>query len=130
MRNKFVMTVLGVGMLAIVPGTTFARAAKAPADKSAEVRTLTGCLTHENGHEYLLTTEDGATWEVKSNNLKLSPHAGHTVTLTGKVRNADLHGAKEKMKDEMKEHGVDKNEKEHGHLRATSLKMVSESCKR
>jgi hypothetical protein len=101
------------------------------ADKSAEVRTLTGCLSRGDGaHEYKLTTENGATWELRSETVKLSRHAGHTVTVTGRVRAADLHGAKEKVKDEMKEHGVDKDSTEHGHLKVTKVSMVSDSCKK
>jgi hypothetical protein len=33
-------------------------------NKSAEVRTLTGCLSAgDTGHEYLLKTSEGATWD-------------------------------------------------------------------
>jgi len=98
-------------------------------DKSAEVRTLTGCLSKAEGtHEYKLTTANGSTWELRSKTVRLSPHTGHTVTVTGKVRTADLHGAKEKVKDEMKEHGMDKDSTEHGHLKVTNISMVSDSC--
>jgi hypothetical protein len=45
------------------------------------------------------------------------------------VRNAAMHGAKEKTKDEMKEHGMDKSATEHGHLNVKSVTMVSDSCK-
>jgi hypothetical protein len=99
-------------------------------NKSAEVRTLTGCLSAgDTGHEYLLKTSEGATWELHSTTVKLSTHAGHTVTVTGRVRNAAMHGAKEKTKDEMKEHGMDKSATEHGHLNVKSVTMVSDSCK-
>src|SRR5467141_2240227 len=84
----------------------------------------------EGAHEYKLTTENGSTWELHSKTLKLSPHTGHTVTVTGKVRTADLHEAKEKVKDEMKEHGMNKDATEHGHLNVTNLSMVSDSCKK
>jgi hypothetical protein len=100
-------------------------------DKDSEVRTLTGCLTKAEGaHEYKLTTENGGTWELHSKSVRLSPHRGHTVTVTGKVRHADMHEAKEKVKDEMKEHDMDKGATEHGHLTVTSVSMVSDSCKR
>ena len=52
------------------------------------------------------------------------------MTVTGKVRTADLHEAKEKVKDEMKEHGMDKDSTEHGHLKVTNISMVSDSCKK
>lgn len=62
--------------------------------------------------------------------MKLSPHVGHTVTVTGLVSHRDLHKMKEDAKDEMKEHGLAKNAAAHGHLRATKIAMVSESCQK
>jgi len=125
MKNKCLLSVVAVSTLLMVPAIGYAQ------DKGAEVRTLTGCLSKAEGaHEYKLTTENGSTWELHSKTLKLSPHTGHTVTVTGKVRTADLHEAKEKVKDEMKEHGMNKNATEHGHLNVTNLSMVSDSCKK
>ena len=125
MKNKLLLSMVAASTLLMVP------AIASSGDKSAEVRTLTGCLTKAGGaHEYKLTTENGATWELHSKTVRLSPHRGHTVTVTGKVRTADLHGAKEKVKDEMKEHGMDKDSTEHGHLKVTNISMVSDSCKK
>jgi hypothetical protein len=94
-----------------------------------KTRTLTGCLQKaEDAKEYNLTTKDGGTWEVKSDSVKLAPHVGHTMTITGVVSNATLHGAKEDAKSEAKEHGVDKDSTEHGHMTVTNAKMVSSSC--
>jgi hypothetical protein len=125
MKNKWLLSMVAVSTLLMVAVIGFAQ------DKGAEVRTLTGCLTKSEGaHEYKLTTENGSTWELHSKTLKLSAHTGHTVTVTGKVRAADLHEAKEKVKDEMKEHDMDKNATEHGHLNVTNISMVSDSCKR
>jgi hypothetical protein len=94
-----------------------------------KTRTLTGCLQKaEDAKEYNLTTKDGGTWEVKSDSVKLAPHVGHTMTITGVVSNATLHGAKEDAKSEAKEHGVDKDSTEHGHMTVTNAKMVSDSC--
>jgi hypothetical protein len=94
-----------------------------------KMRTLTGCLQKgEDAGEYQLTTKNGSTWEVKSDSVKLDYHVGHTVRLKGAVANAKVHGMKEDVKGEMKEHGVDKNAREHGHLTATDLTMVSSSC--
>jgi hypothetical protein len=94
-----------------------------------KTRTLTGCLQKaEDAKEYNLTTKDGGTWEVKSDSVKLAPHVGHTMTVTGVVSNATLHGAKEDAKSEAKEHGVDKDSTEHGHMTVTNVKMVSDSC--
>ena len=125
MKSKLLLSMVAVSTLLMVPAIASTQ------DKSADVRTLTGCLSKAEGaHEYSLKTEDGATWELHSKTVKLSPHAGHTVTVTGEVRNADMHGAKEEAKDEMKEHGVDKHSAEHGHLNVTNLSMVSESCQK
>jgi hypothetical protein len=41
-----------------------------------------------------------------------------------------MHEAKEKVKDEMKEHDMDKGATEHGHLKVTSVGIVSDSCER
>jgi hypothetical protein len=125
MKNKMLLSMVAVSTLLMVPATASSE------DKGAEVRTLTGCLSKAEGaHEYKLTTENGSTWELHSKTVKLSPHNGHTVTVTGRVRNADMHEAKEKVKDEMKEHDMNKGASEHGHLKVTSVSMVSDSCKR
>jgi len=125
MKNKLLLSMIAVSTLLLVP------AIGSSSEDKDEVRTLTGCLAKAEGaHEYKLTTENGSTWELHSKTVRLSPHRGHTVTVTGKVRHADLHEAKEKAKDEMKEHGIDKDATEHGHLKVTSISMVSDSCKR
>jgi hypothetical protein len=94
-----------------------------------KTRTLTGCLQKgDDANEYKLTTAKGATWEIKSNTVKLGDHVAHTVTITGVVPNATLHGVKEDAKEEAKEHGMDKDSTEHGHMAVTHLKMVSDSC--
>jgi hypothetical protein len=125
MKSKLLLSSFAAVTLLMVPSIGSAN------HKSAEVRTLTGCLSGgDSGHEYLLRAEDGSTWELHSKTVKLSPHAGHTVTVTGRVRNAEMHGVKEKAKDEMKEHGVDKDATEHGHLNVRNLTMVSDSCRK
>ena len=94
-----------------------------------KTRTLTGCLQKgDDAGEYKLTTAKGATWEIKSDTVKLRNHVAHTVTITGVVSNATLHGVKEDAKEEAKEHGMDKDSTEHGHMAVTHLKMVSDSC--
>src|SRR5690348_10747077 len=86
-----------------------------------KVRTLTGCLdkTENDPNEYQLTTKAGGTWEIKSDSVKMAPHVGQTVTITGVVTNATAHGLKEDTKTEAREHG---------HMTVTSLKMVSRTC--
>jgi hypothetical protein len=46
------------------------------------------------------------------------------------VSNAKEHAMKEDTKDEMKEHGMDKNATEHGHMTVTDLTMVSDTCQK
>jgi len=94
-----------------------------------KTRTLRGCLQKgDDANEYKLTTAKGSTWEIKSDNVKLDEHVGHTVRVTGVVSHAKMHGMKEDAKSEAKEHGVDKDSAEHGHMAVTNLSMVSESC--
>jgi len=123
---------LWFALFAMVAGTARFASAQDEAKKTTheKVRTLTGCLdkTEQDPNEYQLTTKDGGTWEIKSDAVKMAPHVGHTVTVTGVVPNATAHGVKEDAKSEAREHGVAKNSTEHGHMTVTSLKMVSKSC--
>jgi hypothetical protein len=94
-----------------------------------KTRTLTGCLQKgEDANEYNFAAKGGGTWEIKSDSVNLGDHVGHTVKITGVVSNAKEHGMKEDTKDEMKEHGMDKNATEHGHMTVTDLTMVSDTC--
>ena len=128
MKLKLVMVVLSLFLFAGFAGVAAAKDKKATHQKA---RSLTGCLSNsDEAKEFNLTTAQGATWEVKSDAVDLAPHVGHTVTLTGVVRNAAVHGMKEDAKEEAKEHGMDKDSKEHGHMTVTDVKMVSESCKK
>jgi hypothetical protein len=127
MKVKIAMAFLALFMFAGTAGLATAQDTTKTTHK--KTRTLTGCLQKgDEASEYRLTTAKGGTWEIKSDSLKLGDHVGHTVTITGVVPNATVHGAKEDTKAEAKEHGMDKDSTEHGHLTATHLKMVSESC--
>lgn len=98
-----------------------------------EVRTITGCLTKAGGgNEYLLTGNDGSTWEVHNgkSGVDLSKHVDHTVTATGVVSHEKMHNLKEDAKDAAKDSGMKKESHEHGHLTITDLQMVSSSCQR
>ena len=120
---------VGTGALLLI-GAGSALQAQETKTTHKNVRTLTGCLQKSDDEkEYKLTTDSGGTWEIKSDAVNLSDHVGHTVRLTGAVSHPSMHGAKEDAKDEAKEHGIDKNAAEHGHLTATAIKMVSKSCK-
>jgi hypothetical protein len=127
MKLKTAMTVLALFVFTSTAGLATAQDTTKTTHK--KTRTLTGCLQKgDDANEYKLTTAKGATWEIKSDTLKLGDHVAHTVTIIGVVSNATLHGAKEDAKAEAKEHGIDKNSTEHGHMTVTDLKMVSDSC--
>jgi hypothetical protein len=129
MKMKFSLMLAALFVASCCIGTTQAQEQKETTHK--KVRTVKGCLTKANdAKEYNLTGTDGSTWELKSDSVKLAPHVGHAVSVTGVVSNAALHGTKEDIKDEAKEHGVDKDSTEHGHMTVTNLKMVSESCEK
>ena len=129
MKVKLIAVWMGlfIMMMAFAPLASAQDDAKKTTHK--KVRTLTGCLQKtDDANEYRLTTKAGGTWEIKSDSVKMAPHVGHTVTVTGVVPAATLHGLKEDTKAEAKEHGVDKDSTEHGHLTVTGLKMVTASC--
>jgi ABC-type sugar transport system substrate-binding protein len=129
MKIKIVMAFLALFMFAGTAGLATAQDTTKTTHK--KTRTLSGCLQRgDDANEYKLTTAKGATWEIKSDTLKLGDHVGHTVTITGVVSNATMHGMKEDAKAEAKEHGVDKDSTEHGHMTVTNLKMVSETCQK
>ena len=97
----------------------------------AKVRTVTGCLTKgDSSNEYLLTGNNGSTWEVRSDKVALADHVGHTVTATGVVSHAAMHNMKEDAKDTAQDTHMKKSNTEHGHMEITSVKHVSESCKK
>jgi hypothetical protein len=123
--NKVVIWIAALAVFTSVAGT--ARAQEEKKTTHRKVRTLTGCL-QKDGDGYNLTTKDRGTWELKSDAVKLAPHVGHTITTTGVVSNAAMHGAKEDVKDKEKEHGMAMNSTEHGHMTVTNAKMISESC--
>ena len=96
-----------------------------------EVRDITGCLSKgDSAHEFLLTGNDGSTWEVRSSRVALAKHVGHTIAATGVVSHAKLHNMKEDTKEMAKDAGMKKSDAEHGHMKITAVKMVSDSCQK
>jgi hypothetical protein len=129
MNLKIAVGVIALFMFVGAAGQATAQDTTKTAHK--KTRTLTGCLQKgEDANEYNFTAKGGGTWEIKSDSVKLGDHVGHTVTITGVVSNAKEHAMKEDTKDEMKEHGMDKNATEHGHLTVTDLTMVSDTCQK
>lgn len=101
-------------------------------DKSkSDTRTITGCLTGgDNANQYLLTANDGSTWEVRSSTVSLADHVGHTVNATGVVNHPTAHNMKEDAKDAATDAHMKNNDTEHGHMTVTDVKMVSDSCQK
>src|SRR3981081_1199176 len=84
----------------------------------SDVRTVTGCLTKgDSADEFLLTGNDGSTWEVRGSKsgADLASHGGHTIAATGVVANATAHNLKEDAKDAAKDTGMKKHTPERGH---------------
>ena len=97
----------------------------------ADTRTIRGCLTKgDSANEFLLTGNDGSTWEVRSSTVALADHVGHTIAATGVVSNAKMHNLKEDAKDAAHDTGVKKSDTEHGHMKITDVQMVSDSCQK
>ena|ERR1700680_138099 len=101
----------------------------AQAKSKSDIRTVTGCLSKgDSAKEFTLTASDGSTWEIRSSRVALADHVGHTVSATGVVSHAMMHNMKEDTKDMAKDSGMKKDNSEHGHMKITDLKMVSDSC--
>ena len=110
----------------ILAGCTFGLA-----KEKADIRDITGCLSKgDSAKEFLLTGNDGSTWEIRSSRVVLAEHVGHTVTATGVVSNAKMHNLKEDAKEAAKDSGMKKSADEHGHMKVTEVKMVSDSCQK
>src|SRR5437764_501780 len=101
------------------------------AKSKSDIRDITGCLSQgNNAKEFVLNGDDGSMWEVGSSRVNLAKHIGHTITVTGVVSHAMMHNLKEDTKDVAKDTGAKKSNSEHGHLKVTTVKMVSDSCRK
>ena len=129
MRNKWTRLLLCVVVLGLTSAWTLAQDDTSSKSKG-EVRNVTGCLTKSgSGNEYLLTATDGSTWEIHENNsVDLASHVNQTVDLRGVVSNEKAHNMKEDAKDMASDSGATKPKAEHGHLKATKIHKVSDSC--
>ena len=133
MKNQLNRLLLCLVLAGLAASWAVAQSADSDSKSKSDVRTITGCLTKgDSSNEYLLTGNDGSTWEVhnNSNSVNLASHINQTVTATGVVSNAKMHNLKEDTKDAAKDTGMKKNNAEHGHLKITDVQMVSESCTR
>ncbi len=51
-----------------------------------KTHTATGCLLKVGtSNAFTLTDENGKTWSLHSRTVKLEPHVGHTITVTGTI---------------------------------------------
>jgi hypothetical protein len=126
--NKFL---LGLTLAGLGVSMGFAQDTSSQSKSKADIRTVTGCLSKgDSADEFMLAANDGSTWEVRSSRVSLAGHVGHTITATGVVSNATLHNLKEDAKDAATDSGMKKGESEHGHLKITEVKMVSDSCQK
>jgi hypothetical protein len=128
MANKWSRFLLCVVLAGLTSAWTLAQ--DTGTKSKGEVRSITGCLSKgDNANEFLLTANDGSTWEVHANNaVDLASHVGHTVEAKGVVSHAKMHDMKEDAKDTAKDSGMKKNSTEHGHLKVTDVRMIGESC--
>ncbi len=97
----------------------------------SDTRTITGCLSKgDSASEFLLTGNDGSTWEVRSSSISLTGHVGHQISATGVVTNAMAHNMKEDTKDMAADAHMKKDDSEHGHMKITDVQMISDTCQK
>jgi hypothetical protein len=102
---------IGILSIAMMPAAGVA----AMQDTDDATHTATGCLERTpSGNIYLLTDEDGKTWDLRSKTVTLGPHVGHTVTVTGTIPK-DAKGSRDTTPQ--------------NHLLVTKLDMVRDNCK-
>ena len=96
MKSKLAINFIAASCLAISPGV-FANPSPNQ-DKSAEVRSVTGCLSKgDSADEFAITASNGSTWELKATRLSSLLTLGHTVTAQ-QVWHPDMHGARKRRK--------------------------------
>jgi hypothetical protein len=124
-------TLLCAALVALCAMWVVAQEASSQPKSKSNVRTITGCLSQgDNADEFQLTTKNGSTWEMRSGEVPLAKHVGHTVTVTGVVSHAKMHNLKEDAKQAGTDTGAMKQHAEHGHMEITHVKMVSDSCQK
>jgi hypothetical protein len=127
MRLTNILLFLVLGAFGIA--SAFAQDTTGDSKGKAATRTITGCLAKgDSANEFDLKAKNGSTWELKSDQVALADHVGHTVSVTGVVSNRKMHNLKEDAKDAAKDTGMKKSNTEHGHMTVTDVQMVSSSC--
>ena len=116
--------------ISLCPVPFQAQETAAPAKPTVKPITVTGCVQKgDSADEFSITDENGKTWELGSRTVKLAEHVGHTVTITG-VRHHETKAEEAKEEKTEAKESKEAEAKEAGDLRVTSLKMVSDSCKK
>jgi hypothetical protein len=129
MTNQWNRLLLCVVLAALT--SAWAVAQNSDEKPKGEVRNMTGCLTQTGGNEYLLTAQDGSTWEIHGNSsVDLASKVNHTLEVKGVASHDKMHNMKEDAKDMAKDSGVKKSGTEHGHLEVTNVHSVSDSCQK
>jgi len=109
-HSLLAIALIGVGL---VSGTN-AGAQVAP-DSSTPV-TVTGCLAQsDNPNAFMIKDSTGKIYGLMSSSVKLKPHVGHQVTITGTPMRPDT--SETKSSHELS-----------GQLQVSDLKMVSATC--
>src|SRR5690349_24958008 len=98
--SRLLLCVVFAGLTTVWAAAQDTDASAKSNDKDA-VRTVTGCLTKTGGgDEYLLTANDGSTWELHaSSSVDLAGNVNHTVEAKGVVKHNKMHNMKEDSKD-------------------------------
>ncbi len=121
-------------LLAFGLSSAAAQDTSSDSNSKSKTRTITGCLSKgdnsASSNEYLLTANDGSSWEVRSDTVSLAKHVGHTVTATGVVSHNTMHNLKEDTKEMAHDTGMKKSDTEHGHMTITELRHVSSTCQK
>lgn len=111
---------LGTGLLYAAP--------QVGNDKASATQTISGCV--EKGTEtegYYLISIGKKHWELyPESGVSLAEHVGHTVTVTGTVAHRSAAQEKASQPNEKEEAG----NKQHADLNVTSVKHVSNTCKK
>ena len=130
---KLSVWLVAASFISLCPVASQAQETAVPANtakpRHSEI-TVTGCLQKgDSADEFAITGENGKTWELRSRTVKLTEHVGHTVTITG-VRHHETKAEEAKEQKTEKKESKEAEAKEAGDLGVTSLKMVSDSCKK
>ena len=115
MKVKLNGRIFALGILVLTALIARQATARAQENTDESPHRVTGCLRQgAAANIYMLTDEDGKTWDLRSRTVSLAPQVGHTVTATGTIPKTDK--------------SSDDNTPQN-HLVVTAVKMVRNTCK-